>query len=104
MKRQDLSLVAIAARAENAIGGVDEFCKERLDLEIQATPEIDYYAASRSTIGPVRAIAWLVVGLVAGAGVFAGLNTMYGAVVGPGARVGDAPNDWVCAASRSRWL
>jgi len=30
----------------------------------------------------VRVLAWLVVGLVASAGVFAGLNTMYGAVVG----------------------
>jgi ABC-type antimicrobial peptide transport system permease subunit len=30
----------------------------------------------------VRALAWLVVCLVAGAGVFAGMNAMYGAVVG----------------------
>src|SRR5207249_1785125 len=32
--------------------------------------------------GPVRALAWLIVVIVAAAGVFAGLNTMYGAVVG----------------------
>src|SRR5690606_14760107 len=31
---------------------------------------------------PVRMLAWLVVVLVAGAGVFAGLNMMYGAVAG----------------------
>jgi ABC-type antimicrobial peptide transport system permease subunit len=30
----------------------------------------------------VRILAWLVVGSVAGAGVFVGLNTMYGAVAG----------------------
>src|SRR5262249_8233864 len=41
-----------------------------------------YYEALRRHYGPVRALAWLVVGLVAGAGVFAGLNAMYGAVVG----------------------
>ena len=42
----------------------------------------DYYAALQRHYGPVRAVAWLIVLLVAGAGVFAGLNTMYGAVVG----------------------
>jgi ABC-type antimicrobial peptide transport system permease subunit len=31
---------------------------------------------------PVRWLSWLVVMLVAGAGVFVGLNTMYGAVMG----------------------
>src|SRR5439155_12631109 len=65
-----------------AFGDVDEFCKERLDLELAATPETDYYDALRKHYGPVRALAWLVVLLVAGAGVFAGLNTMYGAVAG----------------------
>jgi ABC-type antimicrobial peptide transport system permease subunit len=30
----------------------------------------------------VRWLAWLIVSLVSGAGVFAGLNTMYGAVIG----------------------
>ena len=39
-------------------------------------------AARALLAGPVRTLAWLVVFLVAGAGVFAGLNTMYGAVVG----------------------
>ena len=61
---------------------LDEFCKERLDLELQATPEAAYYAALQRHYQPVRALVWLVVCLVASAGVFAGLNTMYGAVVG----------------------
>jgi ABC-type antimicrobial peptide transport system permease subunit len=61
---------------------VDEFCKERLDLEIQATSEVAYYAGLQKHYGPVRAMAWLVVGLVAAAGVFAGMNAMYGSVVG----------------------
>ncbi len=82
MKRQDLSLVALTLAPGAGFGDVDEFCKERLDLELQATAEAAYYAALRKHYGPVRALAWLVVGLVAGAGVFAGLNTMYGAVAG----------------------
>jgi ABC-type lipoprotein release transport system permease subunit len=82
MKRQDLSLVAVTLAAGASFADVDEFCKERLDLELQATPEIAYYESLRKHYGPVRTLAWLVVLLVAGAGVFAGLNTMYGAVVG----------------------
>ncbi len=45
-------------------------------------PELDYYATLQKDYGPVRMLAWLVVLLVSGAGVFAGLNTMYGSVVG----------------------
>jgi len=58
------------------------FCAERLDLELQAMPETEYYAALQKDYGPVRMLAWLVVLLVSSAGVFAGLNTMYGSVVG----------------------
>lgn len=82
MKRPDLSLVALTLAPGASYAEIDEFCKERLDLELQATPEADYYASLRRHYGPVRVVAWLTVLLVAGAGVFAGLNTMYGAVVG----------------------
>ena len=82
MKRQDISLVALTLAPGADFATVDEFCKERLDLELQASAETDYYAALNKHYGPVRALAWLVMGLVAGAGVFVGMNTMYGAVVG----------------------
>jgi ABC-type antimicrobial peptide transport system permease subunit len=82
MRRQDLSIVAVTLAPGANFGDVDEFCKERLDLELQATPETAYYESLRKHYGPVRALAWLVVLLVAGAGAFAGLNTMYGAVAG----------------------
>lgn len=82
MKRQDLTLVAVTMAPGAEFAAIDEFCKERLDLELQATAESDYYAALQKHYRPVRALAWLVMCLVAGAGVFAGLNTMYGAVVG----------------------
>ena len=82
MKRQDLSLVALRLGPDGKFGEVDLFCKERKKLEVQAMREQQYYALLNKHYGPVRAMAWLVVVLVAGAGVFAGLNTMYGAVVG----------------------
>jgi ABC-type lipoprotein release transport system permease subunit len=82
MKRQDLSLVAVTMAPGEDFSNLDLFCMERLDLELQAMPEVEYYASLQKDYGPVRMLAWLVVLLVSGAGVFAGLNTMYGSVVG----------------------
>jgi ABC-type antimicrobial peptide transport system permease subunit len=82
MKRQDLSLVAVTLAPGTDFSDVELFCLERLDLELQAMQEVDYYALLQKDYGPVRMLAWLVVLLVSGAGVFAGLNTMDGSVVG----------------------
>jgi ABC-type lipoprotein release transport system permease subunit len=82
MKRQDLSVVAVTLAPGADFADLDLFCMERLDLELQAMPETEYYASLQRDYGPVRMLAWLVVLLVAGAGIFAGLNTMYGSVVG----------------------
>ncbi len=80
MKRQDLSMVAISLAPGAASADVDEFCKEQLTLELQATPEAEYYESLRKHYGPVRMLAWIMVILIAGGGVFAGLNAMYGSV------------------------
>lgn len=82
MKRQDLSIVAVSLAPDGDFTDLDLFCKERLDLELQAMKELDYYSSLQKDYGPIRWLAWLVVLLVSGAGVFAGLNTMYGSVVG----------------------
>jgi len=82
LKRQDLSLVAVTIAPRNDFSNLELFCVERLDLELQTMPELEYYAALQKDYRPVRILAWLVVLLVSGAGVFAGLNTMYGSVVG----------------------
>jgi putative ABC transport system permease protein len=82
MKRQDLSLVAVTIQPDADFSNLELFCMERLDLELQMMPEREYYDSLQRDYGPVRMLAWLVVLLVSGAGVFAGLNTMYGSVVG----------------------
>ncbi len=82
MKRQDLSLVAVTLAPGGDFADLDLFCKERLDLELQTMQETAYYASLQKDYGPVRSLAWLVVLLLAGAGIFAGMNTMYGSVVG----------------------
>ncbi len=82
LKRQDLSLVAVGLAPDASSSDVEMFCKERPDLELQAVSETAYYSSLQKHYQPVRMLGWVVVVLVAGAGVFAGLNTMYGAVVG----------------------
>jgi putative ABC transport system permease protein len=82
LKRQDISLVALTMETPDAAGDIDLFCRERLDLELKSVVESAYYADLQKHYKPVRMLGWVVVCLVAGSGVFAGLNTMYGAVVG----------------------
>ncbi|HEX5104649.1 MAG TPA: ABC transporter permease [Pirellulaceae bacterium] len=82
LKRQDVSLVAVGLANGASPSDIELFCKERFDLELQALSETSYYVSLQKHYQPVRMLGWLVVLLVAGAGIFAGLNTMYGAVVG----------------------
>lgn len=82
LKRQDVSLVAVGLVGDALPSDVVMFCKEQAHLELQAVSEVEYYASLQKHYEPVRMLGWVVVMLVAGAGVFAGLNTMYGAVVG----------------------
>lgn len=82
MKRQDISLAAVLLEPGANPAQVELFCKERVDLELQGVGETEYYASLQKHYKPVRLLAWAVVFLVAGAGIFAGLNMMYGAVAG----------------------
>lgn len=81
-KRQDLSLAAMLLSPGRLPAEVELFCKERIDLELRAIRETDYYGELQQHYKPVRLLAWFVVLLVSAAGVFAGLNMMYGAVAG----------------------
>ncbi|HAA69912.1 MAG TPA: ABC transporter substrate-binding protein, partial [Planctomycetaceae bacterium] len=74
MKRQDLSLIALTLAPGSDFADVDLFCKERLDLELQAVPEVDYYAALQRDYRPVMMLARLAVALVCAAGLLVGLN------------------------------
>tara|TARA_R110002049_G_scaffold50370_1_gene142920 strand:+ start:177 stop:1331 length:1155 start_codon:yes stop_codon:yes gene_type:complete len=81
-KRQDISLAAMLLSPGRSPAEVSLFCKERTDLELRAVRETEYYASLQQHYKPVRLLAWFVVVLVSSAGIFAGLNMMYGAVAG----------------------
>ena len=59
MKRQDLSVVALTLAPGVPFGAVDEFCKERIDLELQATPETAYYEALHKHYAEQGRASWV---------------------------------------------
>jgi putative ABC transport system permease protein len=58
---------------------VAAFAARRLDLEVAAVRETDYYASLGRFYQPVRAMVWATAALIAMGGLFGGLNTMYAA-------------------------
>jgi len=58
---------------------VDLFAKSRLDLEISALREGDYYSSIASFYAPIRLMILVTAALIASGGVLGGLNTMYAA-------------------------
>jgi len=57
----------------------DLFAKSRLDLEITAMREMDYYASLAAFYAPIRMMILATAGLIALGGILGGLNTMYAA-------------------------
>lgn len=79
-KRETVSCVVVTLdRAEFA--DVDAFCKQRLDLELVAIRESDYYARLTQFFAPIRIMVWLTAGLIGLGGLLGGLTTTYGAFV-----------------------
>lgn len=77
-RRDSLSCVVLTL--DNAeFADVDAFCKQRLDLELVALRESDYYAKLLDFYRPIRALVWATAALVALGGALGGLNTMYAA-------------------------
>lgn len=58
---------------------LDLFTKRRVDLELSAIRESDYYATLAHFYRPVQAMIWATAILVSLAGIFGGLNVMYAA-------------------------
>lgn len=88
-KRESDSVVVLTldpARAEFA--DVEAFASTRLDLQITAMRERDYYAGLSKFFGPIRAVAWATAGLIAIGGVFGGLNTMHAAFASRAREIG----------------
>jgi ABC-type lipoprotein release transport system permease subunit len=81
-KRTTLSCAAVRLAAGGTLGDVQAFCKERLDLELEAVRESDYYGDLARAYRPIQYLAGLMAAMIAAAGLFGGMNTLYAAVAG----------------------
>lgn len=77
-QRDSLSCVVVAMETAE-FADVDVFTKQRLDLELVALREMDYYAKLARFYAPVRWMAWVCAALISAGAVFGGLNTLYAA-------------------------
>ncbi len=78
-KREASVSCVIVALDTARFADVDLFAKGRLDLEIAALRETDYYRSIAAFYGPIRWMIGLTAALIATGGVLGGLNTMYAA-------------------------
>jgi putative ABC transport system permease protein len=77
-RRDTLSCVVLVLD-EATFEDVSVWCAQRLDLELVATRESEYYAGLLDFYRPVRAMVWATAALIALGGLLGGLNTMYAA-------------------------
>jgi len=77
IQRDNLSCVVIRLQSPEDFPAADLFAKQRLDLELVALRESDYYARLARFYGPLRGMTWLTAGLVAAGAIFGGLNLVY---------------------------
>jgi putative ABC transport system permease protein len=75
------SISAITVRLNEAeFDDIDLFAKQRLDLQLSAIREIDYYNKVSSFYEPIQMMAWITALLIATGALFGGLNTFYAAI------------------------
>lgn len=77
-QRDHLSCVVVAL-GDAEFDDVDLFARQRLDLELIAMRESDYYSKLAAFYAPVRWMAWICAALIGAGAVFGGLNTLYAA-------------------------
>ena len=78
-RESTLSCVVLSLGDPAAFASADLFAKSRLDLEVVAVRESDYYASLNRFYGPIRAMVAVTAALIAAGGLLGGLNTMYAA-------------------------
>lgn len=77
--RQSTISCVLITLEDGTFASADLFAKSRLDLEITALREREYYASIASFYGPIRVMIIVTAALIATGGILGGLNTMYAA-------------------------
>ncbi|MCM8532953.1 MAG: FtsX-like permease family protein [Lentisphaeraceae bacterium] len=75
------SISSITVRLDSAeFDDIDLFAKQRLDLQLTAIRETDYYKQVSSFYEPIQVMAWITAILISAGALFGGLNTFYAAI------------------------
>lgn len=77
-QRDTISCVVLTLE-DAEVEDVQAFAAQRLDLEITAMSEAEYYRSLAAFFGPIRMMVLVTAALIALGGVLGGLNTMYAA-------------------------
>lgn len=78
-KRETISCAVLRLDDPADFAEADLFAKQRLDLELSALRESDYYDRLSSFFKPLRVMTWITAGLIAAGALFGGINTLYAA-------------------------
>lgn len=78
-KRDTVSCIAIRLDDPADFQEAELFTKQRLDLELSALRESDYYSRLTAFFKPLRVMTWITAGLIAAGALFGGINTLYAA-------------------------
>jgi putative ABC transport system permease protein len=76
-RRDSLSCVVVTLGEDGDFADVDAFAMSRLDLELSAIRETDYYRQLSEFYRPIRMMVVVTAALISLGGVLGGLNTMY---------------------------
>lgn len=79
-RRRTYSCIVLTL-ADAKFKDIDNFCKQRLDLELSAIPETTFYRRMSEFFKPIKQMTWLTALLITLGAVFGGLNTMYAAYI-----------------------
>ena len=79
-RRDDSSAVFVRVENEAALADLDLFARRRLDLELTMIPTAVYYRELASYFQPILVLSWVLAGLIVGAALFGGANTLNAAV------------------------
>lgn len=81
VSQRDAISCAVVSLDKAEFEDVDLFCKQRLDLELSAVRESDYYNKLSKFYMPIQIMVWVTALLVVSGAIFGGLNTMYAAFI-----------------------
>lgn len=76
-QRNTLSCVVLRMESPTGFAQADLFARQRLDLELVALRETEYYGKLAQFYGPIRGMTWLTALLIGIGAAFGGMNMLY---------------------------